>query len=145
MVNTSTCNRSAQTGCANTPAQVAVGSGPVALAIDPVTNTVYVSNFGSGTVPGTVTVIDASTCNATDQAGCATVETLKLPNGTGSYLSIDAATNTVYVAARPDSGADPVYVFNGATCDATETIGCNQVPSRPIRGQFGGAPGNTQR
>ncbi|MGD0810886.1 MAG: hypothetical protein ABSA91_14445, partial [Acidimicrobiales bacterium] len=65
MVNTATCNKSALSGCASPPAQVAVGDGPVTLAIDPVTNTVYVSNFGSGSAPGTVSVIDASTCNAT--------------------------------------------------------------------------------
>jgi DNA-binding beta-propeller fold protein YncE len=144
MVDTASCNRSAQTGCASTPAQVAVGSGPVALAIDPVTNTVYVSDFGSGTTPGTVSVIDASTCNATDQAGCAAVQTLKLPNGTGSYLSVDASTNTVYVAARTASGPDLVFVFNGATCDATETIGCNQVPAAISVGSSGGVLDNSK-
>ena len=144
MVNTSTCNRSAQTGCASTPAQVAVGSGPVALAIDPVTNTVYVSNFGSGTVPGTVTVIDASTCNATDQAGCATVETLKLPNGTGSYLSIDAATNTVYVAARPDGGPIPcMYSTVPLAMPPRQLVATRCQPPYPwaVRG----APQATQR
>jgi DNA-binding beta-propeller fold protein YncE len=144
MVNTATCNKSSAIGCANAPAQVAVGSGPLALAVDPATNTVYVSNFGSASVPGTVSVIDASTCNATDQAGCATVGTLKLPNGTGSYLSIDAATHTIYVAARTDNGPDLVYVFNGATCNANEAIGCDQVPAAISVGSSGGAPGNSK-
>ena len=144
MVNTATCNKTSAIGCANAPAQVAVGSGPLALAIDPATSTVYVSNFGSATVPGTVSVIDATTCNATDQAGCATVGTLKLPNGTGSYVSIDAATDTVYVAARTASGPDMVYVFNGATCDASETIGCNQVPAALSVGSSGNALDNSK-
>jgi DNA-binding beta-propeller fold protein YncE len=144
MVNTATCNRSAMVGCAATPAQVAVGSGPGALAIDPVTNTVYVSNFGSASTPGTVSVIDASTCNAADQVGCAAVGTLQLPYGNGSYMSIDVATDTIYVAARADSGPDPVFVFNGATCDANQTTGCNQVPAALSVGSSGGAFANSK-
>ncbi|MGD0811390.1 MAG: hypothetical protein ABSA91_17020, partial [Acidimicrobiales bacterium] len=43
-----------------------------------------------------------------------------------------------------DGGPDPVYVFNGATCNANETIGCNQVPAVLSVGSSGGAPGNSK-
>ena len=49
---------------------------PAAVAVDPATHTVYVADAGAGTT-GTVTVFDDRTCNATDQAGCATVATLQ--------------------------------------------------------------------
>ena len=43
---------------------------PAAIAIDRRTHTVYVANAGSGAT-GTVSVLDAQTCNATHSAGCA--------------------------------------------------------------------------
>ena len=44
-----------------------VGNFPGFAAIDQATNTVYVPSINDGTV----TVINATTCNSTDQAGCA--------------------------------------------------------------------------
>jgi DNA-binding beta-propeller fold protein YncE len=73
MINTVTCNGHAPTGCADKPRRVTVGANPSAVAIDALTDTVYVANFGSATKagPGTVSVIDAGTCNATETGGCA--------------------------------------------------------------------------
>ena len=69
MINTRTCNTHRLAGCAAAPTKVTVGDHPGAIAVDHRTHTVYVANAGSGTT-GTVSVIDARTCNATDSTGC---------------------------------------------------------------------------
>ena len=131
MVNTATCNRNKPAGCASTPPQVTVGTHPHAVALDPLTHTVYVANFGAESTPGpgTISVINATTCNATDPAGCANLETLQLPGGNGDDLTVDASTDTVYVSTETDSGPNLLSVFNGATCNANSTSGCSQVPA----------------
>jgi DNA-binding beta-propeller fold protein YncE len=146
MVNTSNCNRSAQAGCASTPPQVTAGTYPAAIAVDARTGTVYVANFGSRAVPGpgTVSVIDAATCNATDQAGCADLGTLEVPGGNAEDIAIDAATDTIYVVTETDTGPNLLSVFNGATCNASIASGCNQVPATLEVGDSGGEMGNSQ-
>ena len=89
-------------------------------------------------------MIDASTCNATDQAGCADLETLQVPNGNGDDLAVDASTDTVYVSTETDTGPDFLSVFNGATCNANSTGGCSQVPVTLKVGDSGGAFNNSQ-
>ena len=106
------------------------------------THTVYVANSGSGTT-GTVSVIDARTCNATDQAGCANLPTLQVPGGNPDDIAVDPVTDTIYVATITGSGPDLVSVFNGATCNATDTSGCDQTPTTLAVGSSGDAPNNS--
>jgi DNA-binding beta-propeller fold protein YncE len=42
-------------------ARLTAGHGATAVAINPVTNKIYVANFGDGVNPSTVTVIDGAT------------------------------------------------------------------------------------
>ena len=142
MINTNTCNTDSLAGCARTPATVSVGEFPDAVAVNHRTHSVYIANFGSGTT-GTVSVIDARTCNATDQAGCATLQTLQVPGGNPDSIAVDSATDTIYVATITSSGPDLVSVFNGATCNATDTGGCSQTPATLSVGNSGDAPGNS--
>jgi DNA-binding beta-propeller fold protein YncE len=144
MVNTKTCNSHTSQRCAATPAQVTVGTNPNAVALDPLTHTVYVANFASGPGPSSVSVIDADTCNATDQAGCAELRTLQVPGGNADSITVDASTGTVYVATVTDDGPNLISVFNGATCNATDTGGCNQVPQTLEVGDSGGAFSNSE-
>ncbi len=75
MINTATCNAAHLSGCSGQhPPTVAVGVGPAWAAVNQETHTVYVANdnfigspttFNNGT---TVSVFDASACNATTQA-----------------------------------------------------------------------------
>jgi DNA-binding beta-propeller fold protein YncE len=138
MVNTRTCNSYTSTGCAGTPAQVTVGATPVVAAVNPLTHTVYVANQGAATT-GTVSVIDADTCNATDSAGCASIQTLQVPGGNPDDIKVDATTDTVYVTTLGHlAKADAVAVYNGATCNATKTTGCSQTPAMLMLGNLGG-------
>ena len=107
-----------------------VGEGPSELAVDPATHTIYVANGYNDNGPNaggdTVSVIDTRRCDARDVSQCKgpwpTITVGKLPAG----IAVDQQTDTVYVASVGDNS---VSVFNGATCNATDTSGCGQTPA----------------
>ena len=107
-----------------------VGTGPSELAVDPATHTIYVANGynDNGPIAGgdTVSVIDSRRCDARDVSRCKgpwpTITVGKLPAG----IAVDEQTDTVYVASVGDNS---VSVFNGAICNATDTLGCGQTPA----------------
>ena len=128
MIDTSGCNVGHLSGCAATWPAVTVGAGPDAVAVDQQAHTIYVANFGAGS-SGTVSVINAATCNATSTAGCATPATLQVPGGNPDGIAVDPVTSTLYVATVTSSGPNLISVFNAATCNATRTTGCGQAPA----------------
>jgi DNA-binding beta-propeller fold protein YncE len=128
MINTQACNTHHLAGCAHTPAKATVGTFPADITADPGTHTVYVANAGTGS-SGTVSVLDASTCNVTHTAGCAQQSTLQVPGGHPDALAVNTATGTLYVATITASGPNLIAVFNAATCNATTTTGCGQAPA----------------
>jgi DNA-binding beta-propeller fold protein YncE len=142
MVDTRDCNASHPTGCSATPATVGVGRYPGAVAVNSATHTVYVAASGSGST-GTVSVFDDRTCNASHQAGCGALSTLQVPGGNPDDIAVNPATDTVYVATITGSGPDLLSVFDGATCNAIDTVNCRQTPSTVAVGNSGDAPGNS--
>jgi YVTN family beta-propeller protein len=98
-----------------------VGSDPSLGAVDPITHTAYVPNFGSGTV----SVINDRTCSTQALTACGgTWATVTVGSGPNA-LAIDQATDTIYVANANDN---TVSVIDGATCNAEVTSGCGQSP-----------------
>jgi YVTN family beta-propeller protein len=128
MIDTQACNTHHLTGCAHPPAKVTAGAFPDGIAADRGTHTVYIANFGSGTT-GTVSVLNAATCNASDQAGCTNPATLQVPGGNPDGIVADPKTGTIYVTTIPRTGSDLISVFNAATCNASDTAGCGQTPA----------------
>jgi YVTN family beta-propeller protein len=127
VINTAHCNAWSSSGCNQTPVAVTVGSGPLSVAIDQRTRTVYVTNVGGNTV----SMINAATCNATNTSGCAQ-QSVTVGDGP-DLLAIDQSTNTVYV---PNGGDNTVSVFDAATCNAVQTSGCTDISTVAV----GGAP-----
>jgi DNA-binding beta-propeller fold protein YncE len=125
VINGATCNASVATGCSQTPPTISLGDGPQGLAVDELTDTVYVAN----TNDGTISVIDGATCNATVRTGCtATPPAISLGAGAApAAVVVDQTTDTVYAVAA-GSGLGATWVINGATCNAIATGGCQQVP-----------------
>jgi YVTN family beta-propeller protein len=100
---------------------IAVGSNPVAVAVDQATHTAYVGNGNDGTV----SVINTATCNSSVRTGCGqTPPTVKVGAGTVD-AAVDQATDTVYEVSL---GTNTVSVIDGATCNATITSGCANIP-----------------
>ena len=124
MANASTCNAFDSRGCSHTPPTVTVGASAFYVTVDQSTHTVYVANTS-----GSVSVFDDRTCNATVQTGCGAVSTLQIPAGTPDGVEVDPATHTVYVAAPANSGPNLIWVFDGASCDASDRMGCDQTPA----------------
>jgi len=137
MLDTSICNAHRSAGCSVKPPTVTVGTNPQAVAVNPVTHTVYVANAGAGT-SGTVSVLDDRDCNATDQSGCAAVSTLNVADGNPVGIAVNPRTDTIYVATlTSDGGPDLISVFNGNTCNAKTTRRCNQTPANAPTGHDG--------
>src|SRR5271157_4725241 len=77
---------------------ITAGTDPYAVAVNPVTNRIYVANKGSDNV----TVIDGATNGTTTVPACFDLAT----------IAVNPATNKVYVAG---SGNGKVIVIDGAT------------------------------
>src|SRR6266571_796471 len=97
-------------------ARVAAGDMPFAVAVNPVTNKIYVANYASANV----TVIEG----ATDSTTTATV-------GTGPIaLAVNPVTNKIYVANQgspPNFANGSVTVIDGAT-NTTTTVAPGTAP-----------------
>jgi YVTN family beta-propeller protein len=97
-------------GVTNGTNTVRTGWGPVAVAVNPVTNKIYVANYDSNNV----TVIDG-----------ATNRTSAVPAGSYPYaVAVDPVTNKVYVA---NNGSNNVTVIDGAT-NSTSTVPAGTYP-----------------
>ncbi len=131
VIDARTCNAIDTSGCSKAPALVNVSGGPEFLAVNEKTDTVYVADTGSGTV----SVIDGTTCNASDTSGCAKAPAT-VSVGQGAFpVAVDEDTNTVYVGTLgepggPDRGnvTGAVYVIDGRRCDSAVTAGCAAAP-----------------
>ena len=66
VIDGSTCNASVTTGCGKVSPVAEVGVSPRRVAVDEVTNTVYVTNAGSNSV----TMLNGRTCNSSVHTGC---------------------------------------------------------------------------
>ena len=129
VINAATCNAHQHSGCSQTPPTITVGSNPVGIAIDQATGTVYVTNLGSNFSGDTVSVINAATCNGTQRSGCGQAPALVTVGPAPWGIAVSQASNTIYVANNNGGdGPASLSVINGATCDATNTSGCSQVP-----------------
>jgi DNA-binding beta-propeller fold protein YncE len=141
--NGATCNATTSSGCAQAPHSATVGFDAAGMAVNAATDTIYVANFGQQNTPfggNTVSVIDGTTCDATNSSGCGQPpQTITVGPAftTPNAVAIDPATDTIYVAnLQNGEGAGTVSVINGATCNAATSTGCGQTP-QSARAGFG--------
>ena len=113
-------------------ATIGVGTYPDGVAVDPAAGTVYVANYGDGTV----SVINAATSTV--------IATIPV-GGSPSAVAVDPATRTVYLANR---GAGTVSVISATRIPTALTAHIRRSPhlaltltatltasGRPLRGQ----------
>jgi len=118
--NGATCDALDTSGCRQTTATVPVGLGPNGIFADDANHTVYVANFDSAGNSTTVSMIDSTTCNASDLGGCPTSAPPTVDVGNPpDDIAVDDATHTVYVATLTNA-----VVFDADTCNATVQSGC---------------------
>jgi DNA-binding beta-propeller fold protein YncE len=127
-INTATCNAERTSGCASAPPAVKIGAFLEVPAINPATQTMYVS-YGANA--NKVAVVNAATCNATSTSGCSqTPAVIRVGAGT-VILGVSAATNTIYA---PSGAENAVAVINGATCNGTDHSGCRHLAAKATVG-----------
>jgi len=120
MIDVATCNAQVTTGCGRMPKTVRAGTGPHpdAFGLNLSTHTIYVANAPTNTL----SLLDASTCNATTTSGCARLQSDSLPTGRlPQWVTVNQTTDTLYV---PNGDSSNVSVLNGAACNATVQSGC---------------------
>ena len=129
VINGATCNGTKHTGCGHIAATANVGAFPFGAVVNDRNHTLYVVNDFNGDAPGTVSIINISTCNGTHTSGCGG----HLPTaatGRGPIAdALDARTGQVYVTGF--SGA-AVTILNGARCNAEVTSGCGTATERAV-------------
>ncbi|MBV9002851.1 MAG: YncE family protein, partial [Solirubrobacterales bacterium] len=133
VINGATCNSTDRAGCGNTPLTVPLGPFDNAVAVNPVTNMVYVTDQDAS--PGTVSVIDGNSCTGSDPAGCASQPFATVAVGGGpTGIGVNPVTNTIYAGnggldsnGNPVPNGDSLSVINGATCTPMDPAGCAAV------------------
>jgi DNA-binding beta-propeller fold protein YncE len=125
VLNASTCGALRTSGCVSSTPYAQVGSGPVGIAVDQATDTIYVVNSNSNTV----SVINGATCNAQHASGCRHIPATVTAGSNPVDVQVDQATGTVYVANWGNGAGTTVSVINGRTCNGQVTSGCDQPPA----------------
>ena len=127
VIDVATCNAEDTSGCDRMPPTVFVGNVPVDLAVNDLTDTVYVANWGNGGGT-TLSVIDGTTCNAENSSGCRKAPAALTIGKGPAGVTVDPTTDTVYAATIGRTQSEAVSIVNGATCNALTTAGCGQKP-----------------
>jgi DNA-binding beta-propeller fold protein YncE len=133
VINGATCNGTDHSGCGMLAATAKVGAGPVGVAVDDRTHTVYVANNANGDSPGTVSVINGDTCNGTATAGCDQPFRVMPAGASPLLIAADTRTGILYVS---DFSSAAITILNGSRCNASITIGCStRQPERAVGSQ----------
>jgi DNA-binding beta-propeller fold protein YncE len=121
-----TCRGGDISGCSQPEATIPA-NGPFGPVADPVTNTIYVPEAGSGQDNSghTVLVVDGRHCQAADVSGCSATMP-RAPAGPGATNGIlDSSSHTFYVTNAGDNTLSAIDVTH---CRAGDGAGCAQVP-----------------
>jgi len=120
MIDARKCNAADVSGCGRKPVSVNVGEIPGGIAVDTLTNTIYVS----GEFSNDVSVIDGRACNGSTATGCRKRPVKVLAGAGARGIAVNEATNTIYVA---NTAANTVSVIDGSSCNGTVQTGCSQA------------------
>jgi DNA-binding beta-propeller fold protein YncE len=132
VINGATCNATNHSGCGQPAATITVGLGPDGAAVDDHTHTLYVANNpNGGDFAGTVSVINAATCNGANTAGCSGPMPTVLVGRSSRLVAVETNTNRIYVT---NISSASVSVIDGTACNAEATSGCAQPAAQQAVG-----------
>ena len=121
VIDTDRCNGRQLAACATLgPREIHTGTNPVAVTLDPTTQTLYTTDV----TDNTVSLIDATRCSADDARGCRPrVPEVRIPgvpdSGAAGAPVADSANETVYVPAPTG-----VTMIDSRRCNAWRSAGC---------------------
>jgi DNA-binding beta-propeller fold protein YncE len=111
------------------------GLAPWGIAVDEVTDTIYVALQADGDYAGRVAVIDGATCNGSNTTGCSQTPPTAAAGFGSSELGLDPTTHTVYATNTEDAS---LSVIPGAICNRFISFGCGLVLPRLATGTYPG-------
>jgi DNA-binding beta-propeller fold protein YncE len=136
VINGAMCSATVHAGCAHAVvAKAKVGFGPASVTVDDPHHTVYVANWADGDLPGTVSVLNGTTCNGTHTGGCSKPVATVTVGRSPVAMALDARNRDLYVA---DASLAAVSIIDAARCNATNTSGCSKTAPEK---QVGSGPG----
>ena len=125
VINVARCNAKTTTGCHQQVKAVKDTLAPDGIDVDLATNTVYAANGGPTGNGNTVSVINGAMCSGLNGSGCGATPPTITVGGNPFWVTVDQATNTVYV---PNFNDGTVSIIDGSACNATATAGCHRKP-----------------
>jgi DNA-binding beta-propeller fold protein YncE len=121
--NAAKCNAKVASDC-RVAARARVGHGPLAVAVDEKTDTIYVAN-GTPKSAGTVSVLNGARCNARTASGCGRTPPTVTTGAQAAFATVDHALHTVFAI---NQGDDTLSAVNTRTCNGTLRSGCQKRP-----------------
>lgn len=115
MFSGATCNAVNTTRCGQSAYQLKRGDGDRGIAVDELTDSIYVANTNNNTA----LVFSGAACNGTVHTGCV-VHTIHV-GASPRRVVVDASTDTIYVT---NADSDTVSMIDGRTCSGAVTSGC---------------------
>ena len=128
VIDAARCNARTRTGCSAPVATFAVGDAPVGIAVDPVTDSVYVGRPANAVLA----VVDGAACNRSVISGCARPPVIAASLPGGVFPTVDAATRTLYV---PGADGTAMAVIDMRACNARVTTGCASLTATVEAGE----------
>jgi YVTN family beta-propeller protein len=98
LINGEICNAHVISGCGQAPRSVAVGGFPFKVAVDQVSDKIYVTSI----VDSDVEVIDGASCNARHTQGCHPTPVPVRMGGWPTNIAVDNAVGSFYVPQNVD-------------------------------------------
>jgi DNA-binding beta-propeller fold protein YncE len=133
VINGASCNGTDHAGCGHLAATAKVGAGPFGAAVNDRTHTLYVVNNADGDSPGTVSVINTTTCNGTRTTGCHRHFPAIAAGISPLLAALDVRTGNLYIT---DISSAQVTILNAARCNAEATSGCRTASrEQPVSSQ----------
>src|SRR3954452_22706256 len=121
VIDASRCSAVHRRECPEAEVATIAAAGDANFVVDQSTRTLYAA-YGA---KGTISVIDATACNARVTTGCAATPSVITTGGIPLGLALDPSTHTLY--AGNDTGN--VSVIDTTTCNRAATSGCGQSPA----------------
>ena len=121
VINGATCNATDHSGCGQIAATFSVGPEPYGVAVNDKTHSFYVATGVFGDMPGSVSIINTRTCNATHPSSCARHWPAITIGRTPWYIGLNSASDYLYIS---DFGSAAVSVIDGNRCNARTTNHC---------------------
>lgn len=122
VIDPTRCDAQTTSGCRQRVPEIPVG-GFTGIAADPAVNTIYIPS-----AVHTVSMVNASACNAFHAAGCSHTPPTVTVGARPFWEAVDQATHTVYIANESGS----VSVLDDRTCNATVQTGCGALSTLKV-------------